>query len=281
MIVIIGIIVVFGSVIAGYVMHGGHMEILFQVTELIIIGGAAVGSLLISNPVSVTKDVVHRTMATFKGSHITTKSYEQLLKVMYDFCQIARRDGVVALEKHFENPKESAVLQKAPDLLHNHHALAFFCDTLRTATVGIEAMDLEELMDKDLETIHASELRSPVALNSLSDSLPGLGIVAAVLGVVITMGKLDQPPTVIGHSVAAALVGTFLGILLCYGLVGPLARNMEHMINDEGRYFQCMKAGILAFSKGFAPGIVVEYARRAINPEDRPTFEAAEKLIKG
>lgn len=281
MLVIVGSIIVIGSVMTGYLMHGGHLEILFQITEIIIIGGAAVGSTLISNPMSVTKDIIKRTLGTLKGSHITTKSYEELLKVMYEFCQIARRDGVVALEKHFESPKESAIFQKAPGLLANHHALAFFCDTLRTAVGGIEAMDLEELMDRDLDTIHAAEARTPAAINSISDSLPGLGIVAAVLGVVITMGKIDQSPTVIGHSVAAALIGTFLGILMAYGFCGPLARNVESMINDEGRYFQCIKAGILAFSKGFAPGIVVEYARRAIAPEERPTFEAAEKLIKG
>jgi chemotaxis protein MotA len=281
MFVIIGFIVVLGSVAGGYVMHGGHLEILFQITEIIIIGGAAIGSLLISNPISVTKDVIRRSIGTLKGSTINTKSYEELLKVIFELAQLARREGLVALEKHVENPTQSPVLQKAPTLLNNHHALVFFCDTLRIAVGGVEPMDLEELMEKDLETIHHAESLAPSALTSLGDALPGLGIVAAVLGVVITMGNIDQPPAVIGASVAAALVGTFLGILMCYGFVGPVAKNMEHMINAEGRYLLCMKAGLVAFSKGLAPAVVVEYARRTIAPEERPSFEVAETLVKG
>src|SRR5688572_21690973 len=164
MFVIIGVIVVFGSVATGYLMHGGHLGILFQITEIIIICGAALGSLLISNPMSVTKDVVRRSIGTLKGTQVNTKSYEELLKVMYELAQISRRDGLVTLEKHVEAPTQSNVLTKAPTLLKNHHALEFFCDTLRTAISGIEPMDLEELMDKDIDTIHAAELRAPSAL---------------------------------------------------------------------------------------------------------------------
>lgn len=281
MFVIIGIIVVLGSVAGGYVAHGGHLDILFQVTEMIIIGGAAIGSLLISNPISVTKDLIRRVIGTLKGTTINTKSYEELLKVIFELSQISRREGLVALEKHIENPAQSPVMQKAPSLLANHHALEFFCDTLRIAISGVEPMDLEELMEKDIETIHHAEGLAPAALTSLGDSLPGLGIVAAVLGVVITMGNIDQPPAVIGHSVAAALVGTFLGILMCYGFVGPLAKNMEHMISAEGRYLLCIKGGLMAFSKGLTPAVVVEYARRTIAPEERPSFAVAEALVKG
>jgi chemotaxis protein MotA len=279
--VIVGSLVVLGSIVLGYMMHGGALGVLIQLNELIIIAGAGLGSMLIANPLPITKRVFKGAMSTLKGSKITKKAYEELLVAMYSLMQVARRDGMIALEPHFEKPNESAIFKKAPTLLANHHALDFLCDTLRTAVSGApDPHDLDELMEKDLEIVHHHELEAPTALNTLSDSLPGLGIVAAVLGVVITMGKIDQSPTVIGHSVAAALVGTFLGILLCYGFVGPTARNLEHLINAEGRYMQCIRAGLLAFAKGPAPLVVVEYARRAIAPEERPSFEAVEKLLK-
>jgi chemotaxis protein MotA len=280
MFVLIGGLVVIGSIVAGYTMHGGHLLILFQITEFIIIGGAALGSLLISNPLSVTKEVIRRSIGTLKGSAVTEKAYEELLKVLYKLAQVARRDGFVALEQHFENPTQSAILSSAPLLMSNHHAVAFLCDTLRTVSLGVDAHDLDELMERDLETIHHEELLAPSALATLGDSLPGLGIVAAVLGVVITMGKIDQPPAVIGHSVAAALVGTFIGILLCYGFVGPLAKNIEHRIHAEGRYLQCMRTGILALAKSTTPALVIEYARRAIDVENRPSFSNAEAMVK-
>lgn len=281
MFVIIGSLVVLGSIAVGYLMHGGALGVLVQINELIIIAGAGLGSLLIANPLPLTKRVFSGAMSTLKGSKISKKAYEELLVAMYSLMQVARRDGMIALEPHFEQPKQSTIFKKAPTLLANHHALAFLCDTLRTAVSGApDPHDLDELMEKDLEVMHHHELEAPAALNTLSDSLPGLGIVAAVLGVVITMGKIDQSPTVIGHSVAAALVGTFLGILMCYGFVGPTAKNLEHMINAEGRYMQCIRAGLLAFAKGPAPLVVVEYARRSISPEERPSFEAVEKLLK-
>ena len=280
MFVIIGCLLVMGSIVAGYTMHGGQLMILFQVSEFIIIGGAAIGSLLISNPMSVTKRVMKGVAGTFKGTTITKKTYEELLRTLHQLLQIARRDGVIALESHIEKPKTSDIFKKSPELLKNHHALSFLCDTLRTMVSGSsDPHELEDLMDKDLETMHAEELAAPTALSTLGDALPGLGIVAAVLGVVITMGKIDQPPEVIGHSVAAALVGTFIGILLCYGFIGPLARNMEHMIASEGRYFNVIKAALIAFARGPAPSVVIEYARRAIIPEERPSFEAVEKLL--
>jgi chemotaxis protein MotA len=281
MIVIVGIFVVLGSVIAGYTMHGGHLGILIQPTEMIIILGAALGSLLISNPMSVTKAIGRGVAGAMKGSGLAPKAYEELLAVLHDLFQVARREGIVALEQHIENPKQSAILRRAPSLLANHHALEFLCDTLRTVVSGnVDPHDLEELMDRDLETIHVHELRAPQALTTLGDALPGLGIVAAVLGVVITMGKIDQPPAVIGHSIAAALVGTFLGILMCYGFAGPLAKAIENHINAQGRYLACIKAALLVFAKGPNPAIAVEYARRAITPEERPSFAAAEKIIK-
>jgi len=281
MFVVIGALVVLGSIIAGYTMHGGQLLILFQVTEIIIIGGAALGSLLISNPMSVTKRLFKGVIAVLKGSKLSRDSYEQLLRALYDLSGLSRREGIIALEKHVEQPAQSPIFQAAPKLLANHHAMSFLCDTLRTIVSGVnDPHELEELMDKDIETAHAEELAAPQALSNLSDSLPGLGIVAAVLGVVITMGQIDQPPAVIGHSVAAALVGTFLGILLCYGFVGPMARNLDQMISADGRYLGVIKAGVLSLARGASPQITVEYARRAIGPDDRPSFEAVEKMMK-
>jgi chemotaxis protein MotA len=282
MFVIVGSLVVIGSVVAGYTMHGGHMLVLFQVTEFIIIGGAAIGALLISNPISVTKRLVRGVIGTLKGSKINKKSYEELLRTLYSLLQMARRDGVIALEPHIESPSKSEIFKKAPTLLANHHALSFLCDTLRTMVSGSsDPHELDDLMEKDLETMHEEELTAPAALTSLGDSLPGLGIVAAVLGIVITMGEIDRPPAEIGQSVAGALVGTFIGILACYGFVGPLAKNMEHMIAAEGRYFGVIKAALVAFARGPAPAVVIEYARRAIMPEERPSFESVEKMLAG
>jgi chemotaxis protein MotA len=280
MLVIIGVVLVIGSIIAGYTMHGGQLGILVQVTEFIIIGGAAIGSLLISNPMWVTKRIFSGLTATLKGTTINKKTYEELLKTLYSLLQLARREGIIALEAHIEGPKKSDIFKKAPQLMKNHHAMGFLCDTLRTMVSGAsDPHELEDLMDKDLETMHAEELAAPTALMTLGDALPGLGIVAAVLGVVITMGKIDQPPEVIGHSVAAALVGTFLGILACYGFVAPLARNMEHMVAADGRYFNVIKAALIAFARGPAPAVVIEYARRAIIPDERPSFSAVEKML--
>ncbi len=280
MLVIVGGILVIGSIIAGYTLHGGHLLILLQITEFIIIGGAAIGSLLISNPMWVTKRIFRGALATLKGTTIHKSTYEELLKTLYTLLQLARREGIIALESHIENPEKSEIFKKAPELLKNHHAIGFLCDTLRTMVSGSsDPNELEDLMDKDLETMHAEELAAPQALATLGDALPGLGIVAAVLGVVITMGKIDQPPEVIGHSVAAALVGTFLGILACYGFIGPLAKNMEHMVAAEGRYFNVIKSALVAFARGPAPAVVIEYARRAIIPDERPSFSAVEKLL--
>ena len=281
MIVLVGLVFVIGGVIAGYTMHGGHLEILVQPTEMIIIGGAALGSVLISNPISVVKDVFRGVAGAFKASALTPKAYEELLAVVHALSVVARREGLVALEVHFEKPQDSPVFKRAPSLLKSHSAIDFFCDTLRTITSGsVEVYELEDLMDRDLDTIHAHEMRAPQALTAVGDALPGLGIVAAVLGIVITMGHIDQSPAIIGHSVAAALVGTFLGILMCYGFAGPLAKNMENQINAEGRYLGCVKAALLTIAKGPNPSLAVEYARRTIAPDERPSFTAVELLLK-
>lgn len=281
MFVLIGSVVVVVSIVLGYTMHGGNLGILFQITEIIIIGGSAVGTLLIANPLPLTMRVIKGTIGTLKGSHIKKDSYMELLKLFYDLFTLSRREGMIALEAHFEDPQKSAIFTKAPGILANHHALDFLCDTLRTISMGnVSPYDLDDLMENDLQIMHHEELKAPAALSTVGDAFPGLGIVAAVLGVVITMGKIDQPPSVIGHSVAAALVGTFLGILLSYGFVGPIAKNMEHLIEAEGGFMRAMKAGLLAAAKESPPLIVVEYARRSITAELRPSFKESEEFIK-
>lgn len=281
MFVLIGIVVVFGSIVVGYTMHHGQLGILFQINEFIIIGGAALGSMLIANPLPLTISVFKGIIGTLKGAKATKEMYVELLQLLYELFNFAKRDGLIALEPHIENPQSSAILSKYPTFLANHHAVDFLCDTLKVVlSGGVAAHDLEELMDIDLETIHAAELEVPSALNTVSDAFPGLGIVAAVLGVIITMGIIDQPPEIIGHSVGAALVGTFFGVLMAYGIVGPIAKNMEHIVNADGRYLNCIKAGLLAFAKGAPATVSVEYARRTVVPHVRPSFKETEEAVK-
>lgn len=281
MFVIIGIVIVFGSIVVGYTMHHGNLGVLFQINEFIIIGGAALGSLLIANPLPITMSVFKGIIGTLKGSKINKSSYIELLQMMYELFQFAKREGLIALEQHIETPESSSIFSKYPSFLANHHSVDFLCDTLKVVlSGGVPAHDLEELMEIDIDTLHASELQAPSALTTVSDAFPGLGIVAAVLGVIITMGIIDQPPEIIGHSVAAALVGTFFGILMSYGLVGPLAKNMEHRVNSEGRYITSIKAGLLAFAKGTPAAVAIEYTRRSIDPSERPSFQETEEATK-
>ncbi len=281
MFVLIGLAVVFASIIAGYTMHGGQLLILFQISEFIIIGGAAIGALLISNPPDMLRRIVQGVLATLRGNKLSKAAYLELLQFLFEIFQLAKREGLIALEQHVENPHSSAIFSKYPTVLANHHAVDFFCDTMKVVlNGGVPPHDLEDLMELDLETIHQKESRAPAALITIADSLPGLGIVAAVLGVVITMGKVDQPPEVVGHSVAAALVGTFLGVLLSYGVVGPIGRSLENLQAAEQRYLNCIKAAILAFVKGAPPVVAVEYGRRAIDPDFRPSFQETEEAIK-
>jgi chemotaxis protein MotA len=269
------------SIIAGYTMHGGQLLILFQISEFLIIGGAAIGALLISNPPDMLRRIVQGVLATLRGNKLSKAAYLELLQFLFEIFQLAKREGLIALEQHVENPHSSAIFSKYPTVLANHHAVDFFCDTMKVVlNGGVPPHDLEDLMELDLETIHQKESRAPAALITIADSLPGLGIVAAVLGVVITMGKVDQPPEVVGHSVAAALVGTFLGVLLSYGVVGPIGRSLENLQAAEQRYLNCIKAAILAFVKGAPPVVAVEYGRRAIDPDFRPSFQETEEALK-
>jgi chemotaxis protein MotA len=273
-------VVVFAAVIGGFVMEGGHLLVLFQPAEFLIIGGAAIGSILVGTPLGVLKAMV-RDLKMIMGAGYTQDRYKNLLLMLYELFSIAKRDGVLGLEQHMENPKQSSLLKKYPDFGSDHHAVSFLADTMKIIITGaVNTNDLESLMDVDLETHHEEKAKPSSSLNKVGDALPGLGIVAAVLGVVITMGAIDGPPEEIGHKVGAALVGTFLGILLSYGFVQPLASNIEHRNADEARYFACIKEALIAFHKGTSPAISVEFARRNIYTEVRPSFKEVEDACR-
>src|SRR6267143_6694107 len=278
---IIGIVVVFGCIAAGYLMEHGNMKVLAQPAELIIIGGAALGTVLISNPIHTLKQMISGLIGAFGSSKYGTKRYIDSLKMMYELLQKARKEGLVALETDIEDPDKSPLFASYKDFVKDHHAVAFVCDTMRMAVSGgVVVFDLDQMLDADME-VHHHEANEPVsALSTMADALPGLGIVAAVLGVVITMGALGGPPEEIGKKVAAALVGTFLGILLCYGLVGPLAGSMAKINDAESEYYNFLRVGVISFIKGSAPIMAVEFGRRAIPGNVRPTFQVTEKYIK-
>jgi chemotaxis protein MotA len=281
MFAIIGIVVVFGSVLGGYLMEHGNVRVLVQPAELVVIGGAAIGTVLIANPLHILKQIVGGVLGVFGGSKFTKQRYLDSLKMMYELLNKARREGLMALEADVEDPAKSPLLSKYPAFIKDHHIRDYFCDTMRMAVSGVEAFDLDQLLDLDMEVHHHNAGLPIASLSSMADSLPGLGIVAAVLGVVITMGALGGPPEEIGHKVAAALVGTFLGILLCYGLVGPLAASMQKTSDEEGAYLYVLRVVMISFLKGTAPIMAVEFARRAIPGHVRPSFLEVEKFCKG
>ena len=279
---IIGIVVVFGCIVAAYLMEHGKLLVLMQPAELLIIGGAALGTVLVANPVHVLKEMISGLMGAFKSSKYNTQCYIDALKMMYELLQKARKEGLVALESDIEEPDKSALFGKYPDFSKNHHAMAFVCDTMRMAVSGgVEVFDLDQMLDADME-VHHHEASEPVtALSTMADSLPGLGIVACVLGVVVTMGALGGPPEEIGKKVAAALVGTFLGILLCYGLVGPLASRMGKAVEEEHAYMMVLRVTMIAFLKGIAPIMAVEIGRRTVPGHVRPSFTQVEEACRG
>jgi len=241
MFVIIGILVVFGAVVGGYLMEHGNIRVLLQPAELVIIGGAAVGTVLIANPLHILKSIAGGVAGAFGGSKYPKQRYLDTLKMLFELFNRARKEGLMALESDSDAPDKSPVFSKFPAFLKDHHALAFVCDTIRmTASGGVEPFDLDHMMELDMDVHHHAATLPTSALTTMADSLPGLGIVAAVLGVVITMGALGGPPEEIGHKVAAALVGTFLGILLCYGLVGPISSSMTKAVDEEHSYYHVM-----------------------------------------
>jgi chemotaxis protein MotA len=282
MFAIIGIVVVLGAVIGGFLMEKGHIAVLVQPAEMLILCGAAAGTLLVANPIHIIKGVVAGLLGVLKGSQFDKKRYLNTLKMMYQFLNKVRKEGLLSVEMDVEKPTESGVFKNYPEFLGDHHATDFVCDTLRTAiTGGVEPFDMDQMMELDMEVHHHGEALPIAALSTVADALPGLGIVAAVLGVVITMGSLGGPPEQIGEKVAAALVGTFLGILLCYGVVGPLAANMTKTSDEHNEYLHVLRVLMLAFLKGSAPMIAIEMGRRAIPAHVRPSFTEMEKGCKG
>ncbi|HXZ41254.1 MAG TPA: flagellar motor stator protein MotA [Terriglobales bacterium] len=280
MFAIIGIVVVFGAVLGGYLIEHGHIRVLLQPAELLIIGGAATGTVLIANPLHVLKQIAGGIGGVFTGSKFTKQRYLDTLKMTYDLLNKARRDGLMALENDVEEPTKSPIFTKYPQFLADHHIRDYFCDTMRMAISGVEAFELDQLLDLDLEVHHHCASQPISSLSTTADSLPGLGIVAAVLGVVITMQALGGPPEEIGQKVAAALVGTFLGILLCYGLVGPISSNMAKIVEDERGYLHVLRVVMISFLKGAAPIMAVEFARRAIPGHVRPSFQEVESSCR-
>ncbi len=275
--VIVGALIVLGCVLGGYVAHHGNLAVLIQIEEFIIIGGAAIGAMVTSNTVPQMKHMLHSVLHSLKKKPITKEQYQELLLCLYELCKVVKTNPL-SLEPHVEKPESSDIFKRYPFVLGNHHVLHFICDTLKVQISSpMSPYDLEDLMDKDMKSVSEEELHVAHAINKVSDAMPGLGIVAAVLGVVITMGKLSQGKSVIGESVAAALVGTFIGILISYGFMGPLATKIEGDIADDGKYVDVAKSAILALAKECAPKVCVEFARRTVPPGVRPNFEEIDK----
>jgi len=282
MIALIGIVIVLGAIAGGYTMEHGNLLVLLQPAELVIILGAAIGTAVIANPLPTLIAMIKGALGVVTSGGINKGFYLETLKMLYELYSYARKSGMAKLEEDVDHPEKSATCSKYPKFLKRHHATQFLCDTLRMAVSGgVEPLDIDQMMEVDME-VHHRESHEPVgALATMADSLPGLGIVAAVLGVVITMGSLGGPKEEIGHRVAAALVGTFLGILLCYGVFGPLASAMSKQTDAEGHFFGFLRMAALGFVKGLSPMMALELARRAIPTGVRPSFQEMEGSCRG
>jgi len=277
----VGILVVIICVFGGFVLAGGHLHVIWQPFEIMIIFGAAFGGYVIGNPISTVKMGLSKAIKGLTGTSTSKAHYTELLQLFFQLFQIFRKDGPQAVEKHIEEPNSSEIFKNYPSFLKNHHAVHFLCDTMKiTLSADLTQYDVDDLLDADLKVAHEEEHAAAHAVGNTADALPGLGIVAAVLGIVHTMSLLDQGTQVIGHSVGAALIGTFLGVLMCYGFVGPMAKKMEADIDAEGRYLYVIKAALVALQRGAPPLVCVEYARRSIPPLDRPSFEEMDKATK-
>lgn len=277
MLTIVGAIITTVCVILGYVLHHGNLAILWQPTEILIIGGAAVGALVMANNTYTVKQSIAQSIKAMKGTGISKATYIELLQCMFELIKMAASNPI-SIEPHVENPETSDIFKRYPGLINNHHLMDFICDTLKVQIASsLSPYDLEDLMNADLDVVTDEEHSLVTAMNRVSDALPGLGIVAAVLGIVITMGKLNQGKEVIGLSVAAALVGTFLGILICYGYLQPLTAKIENNLKEEMKLMNTAKICLLAFAKGVNAKICAEFGRRSIPTEFRPTFKEVDE----
>ena len=280
MVAIVGFIVVMGAVIGGFVWAGGHIGALLHPSEFLTIGGAAIGSLIIMSPAKVLKDMVRGILQSIKGSPYNKQAYEDMFRLMYDLLRTARREGLIALEAHVASPHESRIFEKYPSILNNHHVLEFICGTLQPVIEGsVKPEQLPIMIEKEIKLIEENHHAPVTVLTKTADALPGFGIVAAVMGVVITMGAIDGPVEEIGHKVGAALVGTFLGILLSYGFVAPLAMRMDFLGISELQFFRTIGSIIQGFVNDFNAKITIEQARRGLTPDVRPTRERLDELF--
>jgi chemotaxis protein MotA len=279
---IIGYVIVFGAVIGGFIMEGGAIGILNQPVEFLIIGGAGIGALVVGTPIKVLVAILKNLKAAIGGNGYTKADYMELFAMLYEVFSVMRKSGEMALEKDVDDPANSEIFKKYPRFIGNHAAKSMFLDSLRLVISGsANAEELSHLMDEEIAT-HEEEGRLPASvLAKTADAFPGLGIVAAVLGVIIAMGAMDQGPEILGHKIAVALVGTFVGILVCYGILQPLVQKMEILLAEEAKYLECIKTGILAYLHGAAPIIAVEYARRVVFSTERPSAQELEDACRG
>lgn len=281
MLVIVGCIVVIGSVLGGFTIAGGHIHALIHPSELLTIGGAALGALIIMSPVKVIKDLIKGIIGTLKGSPFNKAAYQDLLKLMYHLLRVARRDGMLALEAHIRDPHASEIFQKYPKVANNHHASSFICGMLTPLMDGsITPERLVDLAETELRSMEEEHHAPMSVLAKTADGMPGFGIVAAVLGIVITMGAIDGPVEEIGHKVGAALVGTFLGILLSYGFLAPLVVNMEFLGHAEMAFFRAIAKIVDGFAQSLPPKVVIEVARRGLPSDVRPNEAELEEMFK-
>src|SRR3954468_18396561 len=283
MIQILGSVVVLGCVLGGFILEGGHILALWHPTEILIIVGAAFGAFMTSNPPKIVKIAFAQALSIHKGPRYKRDDYVLLLKLIYDILMKVRKEGLLAIEGDLEKPEESKLFQQYPVVLADHHMVVFITDCLRLMVGGnLDPHELESLLEYELETHHKEAHEPSHAVQKVADALPGFGIVAAVLGIVNTMSALDGADTAtIGHKVGAALVGTFLGILVAYGFIGPIATAMEHRAHEEGKAFEVVKMALVASVRGYAPPVAVEFARKLLFAEDRPTFGELEAQLKG
>jgi chemotaxis protein MotA len=278
---IFGIVFVLACVLGGYLLHHGKLSLLFVPTEYLIIAGCLVGGMIVQSPGRVLIQLIKDVMGLLGSAGPTKGHYLDLLKMIYELMQLARKDGVLALEAHVNAPHESAILSGYPTFMKDHHAVAFLCDTLKLFVAGVlDAHNMDELMERDLEVMHHEELETSDALTKAADSLPAIGIVAAVLGIILTMAAIADGPEVVGMRVAGALVGTFLGVFLAYGFVGPMAGALLSKANAKGRYYECIRQVLSASISGVNPPMAVEIGRRSIYTCDRPTFEELEEALR-
>jgi len=282
MIKLVGFLIVIGSVLGGYVLSHGELMTLWQPFELLIIAGSAFGAFIVANPLHVVVDVFKTVWRSLLGHHYGQAMYMDLLSLLYELFNKARRNGLMSIEEDVEEPDQSDIFERYPRIMEEHLLLEFICDYLRIISSGnLSAFELETLMDQDIETSLLEAEHPAHALGRVSDALPGFGIVAAVMGIVITMKSLGGPPGELGLHVAAALVGTFLGVLLAYGFVGPLSNALEHEAKERIQALSCVKTAILAMVNGIPPQLAVEFGRKTIFSSDRPSFSALEDHLRG